>query len=161
MAKSLTGKHSIQGVLTFYKKLVYIKLLGCICFANGTRRDTYIKHLLAFWCCIKCSALITGMCLSCNYSRLEIWKREVSVESNFRRKILTHCSISSVCPLSSFKHCLIFLTTLNEVKHNILSASSSQETDWEVFYFIIIELFLKFPYHDHMWLKWSAQVIVL
>lgn len=100
-----------------------------------TERNPYIKVVSAFWCCIKYSALTTDVSLSCpDYSRIGIWKREVSAENNLGRKILNHCAAFSICPPDLIQILPHFLTTLNEVKHNILFASGSQgRWLWDLF----------------------------
>lgn len=102
------------------------------------QRNTCIKLVSAFGCCLKYSALITDMSLSYpDYLRIGIWKRDVSAENNLGRKIHTHCAAFSICPPEFIQILPHFLTTLNEVKHNILSASSSQKSDCDYYWTVI------------------------
>lgn len=113
-------------------------------------RNTCIKLVSAFWCCLKNSALITDMSLSCpEYSRIGVWKRD-----DLGRKIHTHCAAFSICPPELIQILPHFLATLNEVKHNILSASSSQESDCDYHWTVIKNVHVTII----MGLKWSALV---
>lgn len=143
----LPGEGSVQRIVTFYTELVYVKLLGGTCFANWKPRNTCIKPLSAFWCCLKeaASLLSVDCCYVCSLSwLLSAWDLEERGQGRkeFRKFFPTMLSPQFV-HLNSFKPCLIFWQHC--MKLNIifvLCASSSQEIDCEVFYFII-ELFLR------------------
>lgn len=95
----------LQRNVIFCKRLIYVKLLGCMCFAAEETKE-YLCKASVFWCC---SIWAQPWLVTCLLSwLLKKWNLEETgcAENNLGRKILTQCAAYSV-HLNSFKTCLI------------------------------------------------------